>query len=214
MMRVSATQLELFRLYRDPDQDWLTEAEVLASLRGEPFEPNERVRLGKAFDEILEHPDRFRVFGGYKHGEFAFDDEVMNPCLDVFDRRGVFQVKATKVYGDVTVSAVADQLIGARLVENKTTLSTFAFDKYEASYQWRFMAEVFVPAIVTYNVFCLGQDYNGYISLRSIETFNLYPYPDLHADCVALVEEFRQYAHARGLVGTLTERQARAEAAA
>lgn len=212
MIRVSTTTLESFRLFMDPDQDWMTEDALLATIRGE-FVPTPAVELGQAFDRVLNTPDAFAVDGGYRAGGYFLADAVMTPALALFDRRGVFQVKATRMYGDVQVVAVADQLIGSRLVENKTTLGTFDFDKYEASAQWKFMAEVFQPTRITYHVFCLSEDHAGAIGLRSIETFDLYPYPALHDDCSELVSQFVAYADRRGLLGLLRDRHALAEAA-
>ncbi|HEX2594730.1 MAG TPA: hypothetical protein VHL34_24720 [Rhizomicrobium sp.] len=211
-MRISTTTLESFRLFMQPDQEWMSADELAATIQGR-FVPTPKVLLGKAFGEVLETPEAFKVSGGYRHGEYTFDDAVMEPALAIFDRRGVFEAKAVKQYGPYTVVAKADQLLGSQLIENKTTLSTFDFDKYAASCQWRFMADIFQPSHITYNVFCLNEDYNGYISLRGIETFNLYPYDGLHADCCALVKEFAEYAEVIGLGDFLRERQRLAEVA-
>lgn len=205
-MRISTTTLESFRLFRESDQEWMSEADLLATIRGE-FTPTPAMLLGRAFDQVLERPDRYRVDGGYQCDTYFFADEAMRPALAVFDRRGVFQAKATKRYGDCEVVAKADQLLGGQLIENKTTTSSFSFEKYADSYQWRFMVDLFEPALVTYHVFCLSEDRDGTIGLRGIETFNLYPYPGVHADCVELVQHFREYVIAKGLDGLLRERQ-------
>lgn len=210
MMRVSATTLESYRLYRD--QDWMEEAELLATINGE-FVPDRRVLLGQAFDAVLTDPATYRVASGYRVGRDFFSDDTMAPALALFDRRGVFQVKGTKVYGDVQVVAKADQLIGATLVENKTTLSTFDADKYERSAQWRLMVDIFEPLQVTYHVFCLADDDAGMIGLRSIETIHFFPYGALHQDCAELVAQFRHYVEMRGLVGLLEQRYQAAAAA-
>lgn len=211
-MRISCTTLESFRLFTSPDQEWMSEDEMLATIRGE-FVPNAKVRLGKAFGQVLESPELYKVDGGYLSDGYQFSPEVMEPALSVFDRRGVFEAKATKQYGPHTVVAKADQLLGGQLIENKTTLSTFTFDKYAESCQWRFMVDIFVPLVVTYNVFCLSESGSGEISLRGIETFNLYPYDGLHADCCDLLTEFVGYVTAKGLDGLLSERQRLADVA-
>lgn len=208
-MRISTTTLETFRLYCQPDQEWMTEDQLVASIRGE-FVPDHKVQLGTAFGAVLEQPDRFKVANGYRYQGFFFDDYTMDPALALFDRRGVFEAKATKAYGLCTVVARADQLIGARIIENKTTLSTFDFDKYAASAQWRFMLDIFEAAQVTYHVFCLSESTSGEISLRSTETFNLFPYPALHRDCCALLERFVEYVTRKGLDALLRQRQAEA----
>jgi hypothetical protein len=72
------------------------------------------------------------------------------------------------------------------------------------------MADAFQPTAITYRVFCLSEATNGVIELRGIESFNLYPYPGLHADCQRLVRQFADYVEAKGLAGVLNARQAAA----
>lgn len=212
-MRISATQLESYRLFMQPDQEWMSEAELHATIRGE-FVPNHKVNLGSAFGKVLEDPDRYLVSGGFRVKlnleVFEFGLDVMMPCLDLIDRDGVFEAKAVQRYDDCEVVSKADHLIGAHLSEFKTTLSSFDVTKYLDSYQWRFMADAFQPKRITYRVFCLEEATNGVIGLRSIESFNLFPYANLREDCAALVREFKAYCVARGLDGVLKARQAAA----
>lgn len=205
-MRISTTTLESFRLYMQPEQEWMDEAALLATIRGE-FTPTPAVELGKAFGQVLETPDLFLVPGGYRCGEQFFSDAIMSPALALMDRRGVFEAKAAKEYGPCTVVARADQIVGARLIEHKTTLGTFDIDKYLASCQWRFMTDIFEPLSITYHVFLLSEERDGSIGLRGIESFSLYPYAALHEDCCDLVRRFAEYVTLRGLDGMLRERQ-------
>lgn len=212
-MRISVTTLESFRLFMQPDQDWMSEDELLATIRGE-FVPNHKVKLGLAFGKVLETPERYKLKSGYTCGEFHFPEDVMAPALAEIDRRGIFEVKAQRLYGECMVVCKADHVLGAHLSEFKTTLSSFNADKYAESCQWRFMADILSPSLITYRVFCLNEDYRtGVISLGSIETMNLYPYPALHQDCCDLVEEFKEYVTRKGLDGVLRDRQRQAEAA-
>lgn len=212
-MRISATQLESFRLFMQADQEWMSEDDLAATIRGE-FVPNHKVNLGSAFGRVLETPEAYALPNGYGidiNGEwFEFGADVMDPCLELVDRRGVFEAKAVKSYGPHDVSSKADHLLGGDLSEFKTTLSTFDFDKYAQSCQWRFMADAFQPKRVTYRVFCLSEGANGVIELRSIECFNLYPYAGLHQDCSRLVQQFAEYVTAKGLADVLNARQAAA----
>lgn len=213
-MRISTTTLESFRLFMNPEQDWMPEEDLLATIRGE-FTGNHKVWLGQAFGAVLESPDRYRVRGGYRittrGGEetFAFSDDVMGPALALIDREHtVFEAKATKRYGPHDVVAKADQLVGAHLIETKATLGYFDFDKYAESYQWRFMVDIFEPSKVTYHIFCLDEsEANGVISLRGIETFHLFPYAECREDCQRLVSLFEEYVEAKGLTGVLDARQ-------
>lgn len=212
-MRISTTTLESFRLWSHPDQEFIEEAELIATIRGE-FTPTAAMLLGRAFDRVLDKPvDHRQDDGSYASGTYRFAAEVVEPCLEVIDRRGVNQVTGTKRYGEGLVVSRADQLLGASIQEYKTRLSTFDFEKYARSYQWRFMADMFGAAIVTYHVFCLGEsERNGEIWLRGVESFNLYPYPAMAQDCRELVDRFVAYVKQRGLEDLLHERQAQAEA--
>lgn len=212
-MRISTTTLESYRLFMQPDQEWMAESELLATIRGE-FTGNHKVWLGMAFGAVLEDPERFRVQGGYRVSHlrgvqecFEFGDDVMGPALALVAPGTVFEAKATKRYGRHDVVAKADQMTGARLIETKTTLGYFDFDKYAASCQWRFMADIFEPLKITYHVFVLDEHDNGVIALKGIESFDLYPYAGLHEDCAALVDEFAGYVACHGLTDVLDKRQ-------
>lgn len=216
MYRVSATQLESFRLWSDPEQEWMTEEELVASIRGE-FVENHKIALGSAFGKVLETPARYAVTNsrgdliGYhvrtNRETFDFGADMMAEPLALIDRAaGVFEAKAVKSYGPIDVASKADFLVGGQLVEFKTTLSTFDVDKYAESSQWRFMADAMQPLDVTYHVFCLAEATNGVIDLKSIETVRFYPYPALHQDCADLVDRFRCYVEAKGLTGVLRTR--------
>jgi hypothetical protein len=206
-VRISATTLESYRLWRAPDQEWMSEQELQDSIRG-VFKPTHKVELGMAFGKVLEDPDRYLVTGGFEAAGFSFGRDVIEPCLAVIDRRGTFEAKCIKRYGDCEVVSKADHVYGLDLSEFKTTLSTFDVGKYLDSYQWRYMADAFQPRRITYHVFCLYEcEANDVIELKSIETFNVFPYAALHQDCQDLVTEFAGYVTLRGLDGLLRQRQ-------
>lgn len=217
-LRISATTLESYRLWSE--QDFMPESELLDTIKG-VFKQTPKMLFGQAFGRAIEKADKYRrqdSQGDYyavpvkaegEWREYIFPGSVVNPCLEIFDRRGVFEVKHTREYGGVTVVAKADQIIGNWINENKTKLSTFDFQRYQDSYQWRFMLDIFGAAGVRYNVFCLnsdGTDEDCDIELKSIESFNLYPYPDLHQDCCALLTRFLGYVAERNLEPYLVEK--------
>lgn len=205
-MRISTTTIESFRLWSDPEQDWMSEESLLDTIRGK-FVPTPAVLFGQAFGKVLERPWEFEITGGYQYKDQFLAYELMAPALALMDHDfGVFEAKASREYGDCTVVAMADQIVGAHLIEHKTTLSAFDFDKYAKSCQWRFMADIFQPTYVTHHVFCLSDAY-GRLELRSIESFDLYPYPAMHDDCCDLVKRFAAYVESRGLGDMLRERQ-------
>lgn len=204
-MRISTTTLESFRLFMQPEQDWMSEAELVATIKGE-FVPTTPVLIGQAYGRVLEDPDAYQVPGGYRCGGFCFDHASVDPALALIDRRGVFEAKAQKAYGACDVVAKADHLCGAHLAEFKTT-KTFAIEKYLESYQWRFMVDIFQPMDVTYHVFTLDDHGNSVVELKDINSFRVYPYAALHEDCAALVQQFAAYVTTKGLDGLLRARQ-------
>lgn len=206
-MRISATNLESFRLYLTGD--WMEEAALLASLKGE-FVPTPAVKLGHAYHSVLETPDRYRIRNGYACEGFWFADATMDPMLALIDRRGVFEVKTTKELGPITLVAQADHLVGAHLSEFKTTSSGFTVEKYLDSMQWRIMALLFEPLAITYRVAILDDHGNGVAELKDLESVTVYPYPALEQDCVALVTQFVDYVTVKGLAPLFLARQAAA----
>lgn len=207
-MRVSATMLESFRLFMEPDQDWMQEAELLATIRGE-FVTNVNIERGAALGRILAKPETFRVPGGYAYGGFTYDDATLAPAFELIDRRGIFEAKAAKTYrdGEVVVVSKADHLIGLHLSEFKGTTGTFDFDKYAHSVQWRYMLDAFESKLVTYRIFRLDDHENGVVEITDIENFHLFPYAELHADCEALLDRFVDYVRVQGLEAHLREQQ-------
>jgi hypothetical protein len=212
-MRISCTTLESFRLFMEPEQEWMSEDDLLATVRGE-FVGNHKVWLGQAFGAVIEHPSVYRVPGGFRVDSlrgcpesFVFGEDVMEPVFELIADGTVFETKGVKRYGRHDVVAKADQMVGSHLIETKTTLGSFDFDKYAHSCQWRFMVDIFEPSKVTYHVFCLDESDTGVISLKGIETFDLYPYADVHNDCLNLVRAFETYVTAKGLAALLDARQ-------
>lgn len=211
-MRIHATALDTFRLYMHPDNDWLTEQDVIDAVRFK-CAPTPEMQLGIAFERVLQDPERYRVPHGFVCNGYTFSEATMAEPLELVDHQhGTFQVKTVTRYGVHEVVSKADHLQGARIREWKTTTSSFAFDKYAESFQWRYMLDGFEAALLTYDVFVLDDHGNGVAELKAIESFNVFPYPDLRADCERLLSEFVGFAEVRGLARELNERQATAAA--
>jgi hypothetical protein len=211
-LRVSATQLEAFRLWLQPDQEWMTEEALQATIRGEGV-PSRAMALGHAFHRILETPETYRVTAGYRCGEFSFADDQIGPVLAAYDRRGVAEVKSTIDVDGFTLVAQADLLVGTMCCEFKTTDSySFTPDRYADSMQWRVMALVFQPSTVQYTVCSVDDHENTVVDIRWVESFSLYPYAALRDDVRSLLGLFRDYVTVRGLDQFLRERQSIAAA--
>ncbi len=212
-MRVSATTLESYRLYME--KDFMSEGELVATIRGE-FRPTEKMLLGLAFGRALEKPQRWMVPGGYEvfvknesneWQKFFFSDADMAPALEKYDRRGVCEAKGTRNYGGMEVVAKVDHILGTVIDESKTRVGQFDFDKYQESCQWRFMLDIFGASKVHYNVFMLDDKAcEDEPLVKSIEEFDVYPYPAMHDDCCGLLAGFLGFVSARNLESHLHEK--------
>lgn len=197
-------------------EDWMKEQSVIDNIKG-IYKPSWQAEHGTAFHNIIETPEACRVPEGYRSNGVLFSAEDIAECLPCFDRRGVFELKATKDYvidGRLcTVVTKIDQAIGGHIGETKTKWRSFDIDEYMSSMQWRYYLDSYEALSVQYNVFCFDKRASGAIELKSIERFRLYPYPDLHADCVEMLSRFVEFVDAKGLGGYLEAARVRAEAA-
>jgi hypothetical protein len=213
-MRVSSTTVDNFALWLRAD--WMKEQSVIDNVKG-IYKPGWQAEHGTAFHKIIETPEPFRCPEGYRADGILFPEEAIAECLPCFDRRGVFELKATKDYvidgQTLQVVTKVDQAIGGHLEENKTKWGQFDIDGYLEAYQWRFYLDSFQALSIRYNVFCFDKRTDDTIRLKSIERFRQYPYPALHEDCVGILERFMEWIRARDLERYLWENRARSERA-
>ena len=220
MIRISATLLESFRLFlvSEPDLgEARIEAELIASIKGEQVS-NRKMQLGHAFHYLVEHP-QMTLHGLYEHSGFRFAPECIESVLERISMGGVFESKAEKCIGEtregdgLVLVAKADHVYGLHLSEFKApsdgvnangdkTYASFDAEKYVNSYQWRVMAMLYEPQLITYHVACL-KDADECYQLKSFDSMNLYPYAGLESDVKALVREFMRYVRCKGLDGYL-----------
>lgn len=147
MIKISATQLESYRRLLDgklsPEQ---FERQLL---RLDP--PNTIMEKGIAFHEMMQSEEPM-LFEG------MFSSDCIAKARAKMDYRSkVFEYKVRRVYrtqfGDISVTGMADQLIGLDVVEIKTKYSSISYDYYADSMQWRVYCELFGAKFVTYKVF-------------------------------------------------------------
>lgn len=147
MLKISATQLESYRRLIDgalsPEQ---FERQLL---RLDP--PNLMMEKGSAFHEMLQTEDPTPFEGMFSSACIAKARSKMDYRSKVFEYKVRRQYR-TK-FGDISVTGVADQLLGLDVVEIKTKYSPITYDAYADSMQWRVYCELFGAKFVTYKVF-------------------------------------------------------------
>ncbi|UYB51200.1 hypothetical protein OCJ37_14520 [Xanthomonas sp. AM6] len=190
-MRVSATDIDAFRYYRDNEDAELEP--LLAQLRRQ-MAPTEPMLAGRAFHKALElaPPGEVGVFeqDGYRF-EIAADVEI-----DIPDVR---ELKSTRDYviGGVPVTLVGmvDAIHGRRVDDHKTT-TRFDPERFLDSYQWRIYLEVFGADEFRWNVFEWSnseREPQTYV-VRAVNPLTMYRYPGLAADVERELAEFVAFA--------------------
>lgn len=147
MIKVSATNLEAYRKY-------LAERISLDALLDTILrrsEPNNMMIKGTLFHEMMQtsEPERYLEF---------FSEDCIETARSFMDYRSpLFEVKTRKQYqtrrGIVSLTGMADQILGNKVVEIKTRYSPIQYETYSESLQWRVYCDVFDVLEVQYKIF-------------------------------------------------------------
>lgn len=191
MIKISATQLESYRRL----MDGLLSVEQFERqlLRLDP--PNLMMEKGTAFHSMMQTADP-SVYEG------VFSKECISKARTKMDYRSkIFEYKIRRMYstqyGNISLTGMADQLIGLDVVELKTKYSPISYDAYADSMQWRVYCEIFGAKFVHYKVFEFADteadDFKNYQSF----TFVRPPYND--AKVFDYVHYLHEYIILRGL---------------
>lgn len=211
-MRISTTIVEDYRrLLQAEYQRDTAEEELIAKIKGTPFEPTWQMRAGKAWHSIIETPDAYeRTYQEagvqdqiyYEYDGFRFDAGAVKVARERIGP-GLWEVKGTRRFTlsgqEVTVVAQADHMHGLFIQDNKATWSNPGAFDYEPSLQWRFYLLVHAAASFTYNKFAFREPKDGYCELHNLLSFRFWTYPDIETDCRRWLALFLAWAESRGL---------------
>lgn len=189
-MRVSATDLDAFRYWRDSEDADL--GELIARLRRE-LPPTEPMLAGTAFHKALE----LAPYG--EHRELEANGYRFTLDLDgELDLPPIRELKFTRdvvIDGEpVTVVCVADTMDGVTVSDHKLT-SRFDADRYLAGYQWRVNLFVFPEAQrFRWNAFEAREQAPREYLVYALHTLPIDRYPELEADVIRELGEFLAFA--------------------
>jgi hypothetical protein len=195
MIKVSATNLESYRRYINEK----TTLDQLIDSILRRFEPNDKMIKGTKFHEMLQSKDP----APYK--EF-FSQDCITASRNFMDYRSpLFEIKVRKHYetrhGIVSLTGMADQIIGNKVVEIKTTYSPIQYDTYSDSLQWRVYCDVFQAPEVQYNVFefkdTLANDF------KNCAFFNFFAPANNHETINQWVSDYTDFLYLVGLENAL-----------
>jgi len=206
MIRVSATMLDTFRLYKTAE--FISTEEMDSRLRRDPMEPNEAMRVGTAFHGVAEGRGTRRgdpqaqEGAAYECDGYLFDAETTDAALA--HCVGMAEIKSDRViidteYGPVQLVGKADCINGLRAVEIKTKIKAMPDPlNHVDAWQWRVYCRVFGVQRVDYLLVRL--DLIDGVYHASHDVLTLYPYQSLPHDVAQEVAELVRYAAGRGLL--------------
>lgn len=190
MYRVS--NVEAFRQWEadeETDTDW-----IIRRIRGdEP--PTERMLAGTALHRALELAAPGTEISVVEQDGFRFrfvgDFEVRLTTIRELRGRKTYMVDGKPI----VISGQVDQIEGKRVDDHKST-GRFDPDRYFEGFQWRLYLDIFAADHFRWNVFEMDQNDDGEWEVKAQHTLEQYRYPELHADCQALVERFARFVRA------------------
>lgn len=191
LLRVSATDIDAFRRWRDDEEDASNLADLIAQLR-RLMPSTEAMEAGTALHKALEtaEPGDHK---GFEADGFTFSFETDAEI----DLPPIREMKATREYrvADCIVTLVGkvDALHGRRIDDHKFT-AKFDADRYLESYQWRIYLEVFGADEFRWNVFEAKESAPKNYLIRNVHTLTMHRYPGIGADVEREVREFVSFA--------------------
>ncbi|MCZ2855565.1 MAG: hypothetical protein O2U62_00560 [Candidatus Bathyarchaeota archaeon] len=222
---VRTTAIEAFRRYlANGDNDYyeITEQSVIDSVTGK-FKGNEQTRIGTAFHGIVQHGEQFGlpIENGY---EFSIDGhsvglshEQRKIALDYRDEHphAYHEFRGYKDYGRAIVTGCADMIDGVEIRDIKTKYSAPSDSEYINSCQWRYYLDIFGADVFHFDLFVFhgydkekhGYDVRPLELTRHTPPITCYRYPEMENDNLILLNQFMDWAEARGLTEYLTSKR-------
>jgi hypothetical protein len=188
-LRVSATDLDQLRYFRETDEMEL--AELIARLK-HLMPSSEAMEAGTALHKALEHASPGDHKGFEQDGfTFSFDTDAE------IDLPAIRELKSTAefIIGDTVVTAVGkvDGIHGKRIDDHKFT-ARFDPDRYLSSYQWRLYLHIFDANEFRWNIFEAVESLPRNYRIRHVHPMTMHRYPGMDEDIARELRAFVQFA--------------------
>jgi len=209
MWRANASLVESCRLFYEAD--FITESDMDARIKREPFPPSPEMLLGTAFHAACEGTgttDRVDGQNVIVSDGHAFSATDIAATLDHLE--GEPEVPGEVVVmvqgGPMRITCRADYLSPYMVTELKTSAKPPDPLKHEPSMQWRVYALAYGVTRVRYVLVQLAQHHSGIYVVRDCQPVMHYRYRELARDVRIAAERLVDYAQTRGLAGYLEDR--------
>lgn len=155
-------------------------------------EPSEAMMAGTAFHAAIE----LAQVG--EHNTFSADGYTFQLPDAEIELPDIREMRASKLYGGLTVTGKVDGLVGRAINDHKTT-SRVDLDRYMEGYQWRFYLDIFGADAFTWHIFELKELETKVYRVSVPQVLKAYRYPELATDCARMADEFYDFATRMGL---------------
>ena len=222
---VRTTAIEAFRRYlANGENDYyeITEQSVIDSVTGE-FKGSEYTRIGTAFHSVVQYGEP--CYADSQDGcmidvddhAVRFNEEQLKIALDYRNEHpnAYHEYRGYRDYGRAIVTGCADMIDGVEIRDIKTKYSTPSDADYINSCQWRYYLDIFGADVFHFDLFVFngyskekhGYDVRGLELTRHTPPITCYRYPEMENDNLALLNQFMDWAEARGLTKYLTSKR-------
>lgn len=191
MIKVSATNLEAYRKYLEEriSLDALLDTVLRRS------KPNNKMIKGTLFHKMLQtsEPEKYKEY---------FSANCIQSARNIMDYRNpLFEVKKKKIYetrkGLVSLTGIADQILGNKIIEIKTRYTPIAYSDYADSLQWRVYCDLFELKEVQYNVFEFKNESDN--DYKSCAFFNFFAPKNNHEIVYKWINDYVEFLDLMGL---------------
>lgn len=196
-MKITASTLDSFRLYKEFDFKSLEELEK--QIKGEPITVTPEMKLGKAYDKLVcteTFPPESNEIDG-----FIFDLDTAKQTRQNFESC-LFQVWASEYLilngGKHYLIGRADAILFNVIYDLKTRTSPFNLENYQDSLQWQFYCFLFGLKKFVYrlvNLECISEIY----MTSNVQDLPLYFDNQNETNLYEWIREFVSFCRSRGL---------------
>jgi hypothetical protein len=188
-LRVSATDLDQLRYYRDTDNMEL--AELIARLR-HLMPSSEAMEAGTALHKALELAEPGEHKGFNQDGFlFSFETDAEIDLPPIREMKTTMDLIIDGV--NVTVVGKVDAIHGNWIADHKFT-AKFDPDRYLDSYQWRLYLHIFGADEFRWNIFEAQESAPKHYVIRNFHPLRIHRYPGMAEDVERELGEFVRFA--------------------
>lgn len=186
MLKLSATQLETYRRYlsdkvslRQLIEWWTTKQE-----------PSLKMVSGSIFHAKLQgmqHAEDSRI--NFDENDIIEARQKLDLSSEIFEYK--LRVPIQTKHGKIMFTGVADQIVGNIVHEYKTTYSSFNYDQYAESMQWRAYCHIFGVEKIKYHVWTLSEPKGDgeIIKVKDYNSMTMYSNSSTQFEFLSMVEK-------------------------